>query len=68
MFVFFATFGSGHPGYPGYLRVEVEASDEGQAELIARKRINEATGGRWCGLYSSLEKMHPGDRIFRGEA
>ena len=69
---FYATFGCGQPGYPGYLKVSVETNDSIagslSAELVARRRVNEATGGKWCGLYRSLEDLHIGDRIYRGEA
>jgi hypothetical protein len=68
LFTFYATFGSGQPGYPGYLQIDVDEQDEQAAMLEARRRVSEETGGRWCGMYRSMEQMHPDDRIFRGTA
>ena len=67
-FTFYATFGHGQPGFPGYLEVTVEADNELAAELEARRRVRDATENRWCGMYKSLDAMHPGDKIFRGQA
>jgi hypothetical protein len=66
---FFATFGHGQPGYPGYLEVTVEGAENmEEAAALARQRVTEATEGKWCGLYDSLEHMHELDRVFRGVA
>lgn len=59
---YYATFGSGQVGHPGYL--EVEADDEEEA----RERVQKATHGRWGFLYTSLDDVHPNDQIFRGVA
>jgi hypothetical protein len=69
-FTFFATFGHGQPGFPGYLRITVryEDVDKNDAYKIASKRVDKATGGRYCMLYDSLDKVHEADRYFRGEA
>lgn len=67
-FVFYGTFGCGHPGAPGYLRVKVSAPSSGEAYAEAYSRMNQATGGKWCALYDSLDRVHELDRIFRGEA
>ena len=67
-FTFYATFGHGQPSFPGYLRVHVTAATEEEAENEARRRVSEATNNRWCGLYKSLDDVHPLDRVFRGEA
>jgi len=66
-FTFYATFGTGQPGFPGYLEVAIEASSEQEAELFARRRLHE-TVKRWCGLYRSLDDLHELDRVFRGKA
>lgn len=67
-YTFYATFGSGQPGFPGYLKCEVKAPSKEHARGLARGRVNEATTGRWCMLYESLDEIDKRDRIFRGEA
>ena len=64
-FEFFCTFGHGQPYYPGYALVRAEGEDVDQAEAEARRKIYEATDGRWCGTYRSLDDVHPNDRILR---
>lgn len=67
-YIFFGTFGSGQPGFPGYLRCTVEAASKEHARALARSRVHDATNGRWCMLYESLEEVDERDRIYRGEA
>lgn len=66
-FTFYGTFGSGQVGYPGYLRVSVEAETFGEAYQIAYQRMNKATDRKWCALYDSLDKMHYADKVYRGK-
>jgi hypothetical protein len=68
LFEFFATFGHGQSGFPGYLRVRVYAEDRDAAKAKARARVNHAVGRKWCQLYGDLSKLHPADNFFRGDA
>ena len=64
---FFATFGCGQPGYPGYLQVDVFGPFTFLgAEAQARRRLHDETDGRWSHLYTSITDLHKNDRILRG--
>ena len=67
-YTYYATFGSGQPGYPGYLIAVVKAASEADAWALARQRVREATDNKYCGFYGSLEEVHVLDRIYRGNA
>ena len=56
----FFTFGSGQPGYPGY--VKILAVDRNRAREIMFENYP-----RWGFEYASLEKIHENDRILREE-
>lgn len=66
-YTFYATFGSGQSGYPGYLKCEVEAASKEYARALARSRVHDATEGHWCMLYESLDELDERDRVYRGK-
>ena len=61
MNLFYMTVGSGQPYYPGYF--VAHAVNENDARQMTYKALN----GRWCSTYDSLDKVHPLDRIYRGD-
>lgn len=57
---YYITLGSGHPYYPGYF--ESIGSDENEARHWAFIYLD----NRYCTSYTSLDDIHPLDRIYRG--
>lgn len=57
---YYMTLGSGQPHYPGYFICEAES------KVSARMMTHRALNGKWCGIYESLDQVHPDDRIYRG--
>ena len=57
---FYITPGSGQPYYPGYF---VCIADD---VIMACNLATTVLNSRWCGIYESLDKIHPFDRIQRG--
>jgi hypothetical protein len=55
----FCTFGSGQPGYPGYVRLE------GPSWSACREAMHKYTNGRFMTDYPTLEDIHPLDKIER---
>lgn len=56
---FYITFGYGHPGHPGYVRIS--APDH----HTARQMMFDKYGDKWMTSYRQLSDVHPFDRIER---
>lgn len=67
-YTFYGTFGTGQPGFPGYYKIHVVGLSQDAARGVAHYRMATATDNRWCRVYDSLDDLHPGDRVYRGEA
>ena len=68
---YYVTFGSGQSptGSTGYREVVVRATEsEGDDQLRARYLIFEVVGSEYCSVYSSLEEVHPFDRVLLGDS
>ena len=62
---FYCTFGTGHPGFPGYCIVSAEGETDNELEADASRNMRAVFGGRWCRMYWTFEELHELDRVFR---
>lgn len=53
---FYFTFGTGHMGYPGYVRVTAPDADKARDTMVRHY------GLKWCGQYPSLHFIDHADR------
>lgn len=66
-YTFFATFGSGQQGYPGYVEINVVSQSKDKARDTAHKVMNQTYLHKWCALYDNFEEVHVNDRNLRNK-
>lgn len=56
---FYFTFGHGHIGFPGYVKITAPDFDK------ARETMVKHYGQKWCEQLDSLSAVHPQDRYLQ---